>query len=260
MINIDALLPFFPAQVHRNRPFILREYLQYKILEILFDGSFRHKFSFLGGTCLRIVHDNSRFSEDLDFDNFGLSATDFDACATEIRAGLQREGFEVEMRNVHAGAYYCYLKFPNLLFAQNLSGHREEKILICLDTEPQLFDFTPKVHFLQKFGIVSSILVTPPDLLLAQKMNAICNRKRAKGRDFFDVVFLLGNGIRPNYDYLEAKLSVNSPEKLREKILDHCAELNITNLALDVQPFLFHPNEDKKVRNFVPFFEQAKLV
>lgn len=259
MVNIDSLLRFFPEQVHRNRQFILREYLQYKILEIMFGSDFGEKFSFLGGTCLRIVHDNTRFSEDLDFDNFNLSAEDFDQCATVIQKGLQREGFEVEMRNINAGAYHCYLRFPNLLFEQGLSGHRQEKILISLDTEPQGFEFKPDVYFLQKFGIVSSIYTTPPDLLLSQKFNAICNRKRAKGRDFFDVVFLLGMGYKPNYAYLEAKLNLQNPAALRERILEVCSHLDFKALALDVQPFLFDSREDRKVQEFIAFFRQANL-
>lgn len=259
MVNIDSLLRFFPEQVQRNRQFILREYLQYKILEIMFSSDFGLKFSFIGGTCLRIVHNHTRFSEDLDFDNFDLSPEDFDACAAVIQKGLQGEGFEVEMRNVHDGAYHCYLRFPNLLFEQGLSGYRQEKILISLDTEPQGFVFQPEVFFLQKFGIVSSIFVAPPDLLLAQKFNAICNRKKAKGRNFFDVVFLLGMGYRPNYAYLETRLNTPSPATLRERILEVCDRLDFKALALDVQPFLFDPRESRKVENFVAFFKQAIL-
>jgi predicted nucleotidyltransferase component of viral defense system len=225
----------------------------------MFGSDFGEKFSFLGGTCLRIVHDNTRFSEDLDFDNFNLSAEDFDQCAIVIQKGLQREGFEVEMRNINAGAYHCYLRFPNLLFEQGLSGHRQEKILISLDTEPQGFDFKPDVYFLQKFGIVSSIYTTPPDLLLSQKFNAICNRKRAKGRDFFDVVFLLGMGYKPNYAYLEAKLNLQTSTALREQILEVCNHLDFKALALDVQPFLFDSREDRKVQEFIAFFRQANL-
>ena len=61
----EALRPF-----KRN---ILREYLQYKILEIMFASEYATKLSFLGGTALRIVYGNTRFSADVDFDNFRLT-------------------------------------------------------------------------------------------------------------------------------------------------------------------------------------------
>ncbi len=54
-------------------------------------------------------------------------------------------------------------------------------------------------HFiLDKFDVFTQINTTPKELLLAQKFYAVINRKRNKGRDFFDIVFLLGQGLIPN--------------------------------------------------------------
>lgn len=69
MISLKEIQQYYPANLHGFRSFMLREYFQYKILEIVFECKFADKLCFLGGTCLRIVHDNSRFSDDLDFDN-----------------------------------------------------------------------------------------------------------------------------------------------------------------------------------------------
>ena len=69
MLNIREIEKYYPAHLHSFKRFMLREYLQYKILEIIFDGPYADRLIFLGGTCLRIVHGNQRFSEDLDFDN-----------------------------------------------------------------------------------------------------------------------------------------------------------------------------------------------
>lgn len=71
MMNLSEILSFYPPTVQVHRAFVLREYLQCKILEILFESRFAGKFCFLGGTCLRLIHGGQRFSEDLDFDNFG---------------------------------------------------------------------------------------------------------------------------------------------------------------------------------------------
>jgi predicted nucleotidyltransferase component of viral defense system len=46
------------------------------------------KLSFLGGTALRIVHGNSRFSEDIDLDNFGLSWHAFGAMIQTVKQFL----------------------------------------------------------------------------------------------------------------------------------------------------------------------------
>lgn len=72
MLNLEEILQAYPESLRTFKRFLLREYLQYKILEIVFGASkYANQLCFLGGTCLRIVHNTSRFSEDLDFDNFG---------------------------------------------------------------------------------------------------------------------------------------------------------------------------------------------
>lgn len=259
-MSITEIEKYYPDHLKGFKRFIIREYLQYKILQVVFDNStYANKLCFLGGTCLRLVHENTRFSEDLDFDNFNLSEQDFESISSVISKDLEKEGYEIEIRNTFKGAFHCYVRFPELLFKEGLSGHKEEKILIQLDTEPQHFDFEPERHILNKFDVFTEILTTPQDILLAQKFYAILNRKRAKGRDFFDVVFLLGKGIKPNYDYLKLKKDIDSSDPLKEAVLTQCQSLDMTEMAKDVAPFLFQPKDEKKVRLFVEYLRQVGL-
>jgi predicted nucleotidyltransferase component of viral defense system len=259
MLNLAEIEKLYPENLRVFRRFILREYLQHKLLQIIFESNYAKHFAFLGGTCLRIVHGNSRFSEDLDFDNFGITEQDFEGLSLHIQKVLGLEGYEIEMKSVYKGAYHCYIRFPKILHQEGLSGHEGEKILIQLDTESQHFDFQADSYFLNRFDIFTPINVTPPNLLLSQKLYAILNRVRNKGRDFFDVVFLLGMDAKPNYDYLTQKLNISNPEGLREKILTHCSSINMPEMAKDVQPFLFNPNDSRKVLFFDKYFEQVKL-
>jgi hypothetical protein len=98
-------------------------------------------------------------------------------------------GYEVEIRNVKKGAYHCLIRFPEILFEEGLTQHKEEKILIRLDTEAQGFNYKPDKPLLNKFDVFTQINTTPSDILLAQKLYAIINRKTNKGRDFFGIVF-----------------------------------------------------------------------
>ncbi|MBK7407205.1 MAG: nucleotidyl transferase AbiEii/AbiGii toxin family protein [Saprospirales bacterium] len=259
MMSLEQIAQQFPQHLALQKQAMLREYLQCEILEILFESPFATKFSFLGGTCLRLVHGNNRFSEDLDFDNFGLTPKDFDEVAKLIQKGLERKGFHVEVSNVHKGAYRCKIRFPGLLFEQGLSGHQEEKILIQLDTESQQFPFQPQTYIFNRFGLFTRLIVTPPGLLLAQKLYTLVNRPRAKGRDYYDVVFLFSQSLKPNYAYLDAKMSAGTPELLRTAIFDLLERVNLEELAADVQPFLFFPEEDRRVRYFREFWEQVEL-
>lgn len=260
MLNLNEILPFYPEPLRVHREFILREYLQYKILQLIFDvPDYSQKLCFLGGTALRIVHGNERFSEDLDFDNSGLTEDHFDDISEKIKAGLEREGYEVEIKTVYKGAFHCYIRSPKILFNEGLTGHTSEKILIQLDTEPQHYAFMPDRHIINKFDVFTEIRVTPINILLAQKCYAIINRKRSKGRDFFDVVFLLSRGAKPDYGYLDAKLKISDANSLKERMLDKCGRLDMKEMADDVAPFLFRNSDSKKITMFEQYLKQVEL-
>ena len=259
MLSLKEIKPYYPESLHDYERFIIREYLQYKILEIVFESPYENKLAFLGGTCLRIVHNNNRFSEDLDFDNFDLTMKDFNGITNIVKTGLEKLGYEVEMRNVKKGAYHCYVRFPELLYNEGLTQHKEEKILIRLASEANNFHYKPDQPLLNKFDVFTQINTTPKDILLAQKFYAVINRKRNKGRDFFDIVFLLSQGQIPNYEYLDAKLGINSQEELRQQIIEKCAKIDMKEMAQDVSPFLFNKQDDKKILLFPKYIEQAKL-
>jgi predicted nucleotidyltransferase component of viral defense system len=259
MIDLKEIKRFYPNELHQYDRFILKEYLQYKILEIVFSSSYATKLVFIGGTCLRIVHQNHRFSEDLDFDNFGLTPDEFSDLGLVIKKKLELQGFEVEIKNVIKGAFHCNIRFPKLLMQSGLSGYAEEKILIQLDTEAQGFDFQSESYFLNKFDVFTTIKIAPLSLLLAQKFYAVLNRKRNKGRDFYDIVFLLSLGIVPDYNFLELKSGISNSYQLKDEILNHCRMIDMNEMAKDVEPFLFQSSDTKKIIAFEPFLAQQKL-
>ncbi|MBL4653401.1 MAG: nucleotidyl transferase AbiEii/AbiGii toxin family protein [Flavobacteriales bacterium] len=259
MLSLNELKLYYPESLHHYERFIIREYLQYKILEIIFESPYEHKLAFLGGTCLRIVHGSHRFSEDLDFDNFNLSMDDFNGITTIVKTELERLGYEVEIRNVKKGAYHCYIRFPEILFKAGLTNHKEEKILIRLDTKAHNYEYKVDQPLLNKYDVFTQINTTPKDILLSQKFYAVMNRKRNKGRDFFDIVYMLGQGQIPNYDYLKMKIGIDNPSELRTCILDKCIALDMQEMAKDVKPFLFDKKDEKKVLFFAQYMGQVKL-
>ncbi len=56
MLSIEEIKKQYPDDFHKFERGILREYLQYLILEIIFKTDIAKKLSFLGGTCLKIVY------------------------------------------------------------------------------------------------------------------------------------------------------------------------------------------------------------
>lgn len=257
MLDLTAIKKSYPENLQPYEGFILREYLQYKILQIIFDSTFGKGLCFLGGTALRIVHSSTRFSEDLDFDNFGLNEADLDNLVLEIRRKLELEGYRVEIRNVFKGAYRCYLKFPRLLKHLGLSGYEEEKILVQIDTAGQNYNYTFEKYLLNKFDIFTEINVAPQDILLSKKIGAATGRKTLKGRDFFDVVFLFSL-TNPNYAYLNAEEGIGNLAQLKERLLGILNDVDMEELARDVRPFLYYPDEIKRVLLFKEYVKQLK--
>ena len=83
-----------PVDKKRN---ILREYLQCRFLEIFYSLKSSHKLIFIGGTSLRLLYNLDRFSEDLDFDNAGLTASQIGKLVNKAIKQLEREGFDGEL-------------------------------------------------------------------------------------------------------------------------------------------------------------------
>jgi predicted nucleotidyltransferase component of viral defense system len=254
MINLQDIKKNYPYPDGFDRS-ALREYFQYKILDILFKNGLSDKISFLGGTAIKICYDSRRYSEDLDFDNFGLTAADFADMSEVIRRDLTLEGYEVETKNILKTVFRCYIKIPRVLFENKISPLENEKINIQIDTLPHDFDFVSETFLLQKYDVFRNIKVTPKDIILSQKAAAILGRKRAKGRDFYDFVYL--RGITDfNYDYLRMKLNISTAGELKTALLKVCAELDFPALVRDVSPFLINQEEKAYIMDFRQYIEQ----
>lgn len=258
MLNISQIESFYPEHMRHFKRNLLREYLQYKTLEIIFDSKFGDKLSLIGETAIHIVHSSLRFSEDLDFDNLVLKEKDFIELTELLKYKLKLEGYVLEIKNIFKKAYRVYLQISDILFENNLSNYKEEKLTIQIDTEPQKIKYELRKIIINKFDIFLRINVVPLDILLSQKIYAIFNRKRPIGRDFYDIVFLSGK-TRPNFDYLKVKLSIKNAVDLKDKLLQKCGNLDFNQLAKDVIPFLFDAKDAKNILFFVDYIKDHEF-
>lgn len=254
MISLNEIKAHYPNTSGQEKN-VLKEYLQYKILEIIFSQKISSKLSFLGGTAIKICYGSSRFSEDLDFDNFGLSEEEFNDLAEKVKKELSLLGYKIEIKNVFKGAFRCYIRIPKILFDNDLSPLEEEKIVIQLDTVSHNFKYEPEKILLQKFDVYTNISVTPKDILLSQKAETILNRKRAKGRDFYDFSYLMGIADF-NWEYLSYKLGVKNKSDLKKKLLSRLEDINLENLTKDVEPFLLKAKDKERILTFGEYIEQ----
>ncbi len=259
MITLDEIRAGYPPQLHDRTSFLLREYLQYRILQLIYRTEQGRHLVFLGGTCLRLVHGNQRFSEDLDLDNRGVDMDQFRVLADLVKLGLEREGYTVQVEVRSKTAFRCKVRFPGLLFQHGLSGHADQNVLIQFDTEPQHFNYAPSLYRLDKFDVSFSLPCCSASILLAQKCHAILGRPRNKGRDFYDVVFLLGRNTDPDMRYVKERIGVNNIGELAEALLAHCSKLDMAQQAEDVRPFLFDAALAERVTHFPQLIKQHWL-
>ncbi|MFT6484667.1 MAG: putative nucleotidyltransferase component of viral defense system [Neolewinella sp.] len=116
MMEMNKILPFFPEELWREKSYLLREYLQYEILKLVFESKYVSKYTFLGETCLRICYNTNRFSEDLDFDNVGLSKEEFEEIGAIIKRGLELLGYNVAIRFTSLRAHFTVMLSSPLCF------------------------------------------------------------------------------------------------------------------------------------------------
>lgn len=251
----------------------LREVLQEIVLLGLYEAGFFEQAAFYGGTALRILHKLPRFSEDLDF-SLLETKSDFDLQAFQkpLVSTLNAFGFDVSFEikgksndSTIASAFVKGNTIKNLIniqssreVAQRFPREQLIKIKLEVDVNPPLnfetetvFKLTPRPFAIKTFTLSS---------LFAGKMHAIlCTTwgNRPKGRDWYDLVWYLGQAVELDLVHLDARLKqsckyleskeVSIPEvlteaRIKELLFERIETLDVAKAKDDVQPFI----QDKK--------------
>jgi len=240
------------------RTSILREYLQLKTLQYIYGTTYGASLMFMGGTAIHLFTGSPRFSEDLDFDNRGVSASGFRTLAGDVtrRFALEDVVCDVVVKDGHGMT--AVLRFTDMLQRWDLTGHRDSVLRIKVDTQPQDFDVVPDRRILSRLDVFVPVLMTPVPVLLAQKFTALLRRPRTMARDLYDISWLLGQA-KPDFVYLEAKAGIPDAAHLRQVVLDKLATLDIAVLRTDVLPFLPSPGEADRITLFADLIRTAQL-
>jgi hypothetical protein len=165
-------------------------------------------------------------------------------------------GVEVEINFIDKHAFHCDIKFPELLYKQGLYPLLSEKLLIQVDTLDQEVNYESEIFILGKFEVYEPLRITPKSVILSQKLWTITQRKRLKGRDFFDVMFLLQN-TSPDLPFLAQTFGTDDLGVIKSRILDYTANADFDYLADDMRPFLFTPEDASKIKHFRALFDQS---
>lgn len=259
MIEIDQIKGYFPAELRTNTTFqkyMLKEYIQLMILDFLSTSPYIQKVVFIGGTNLRLVKGIDRFSEDFDFDCKNFSQDDFTKMTDDILSFLRRSGLRAETRdkaNDKLKAFRRNLYFPELLFELSLSGYREERFLIKVESQDQKYEYKPHIVNIKRAGFFFPFSVPPDSILCAMKLSALLSRQ--KGRDFYDAMFLLGQ-TEPDYEYLATKRDIHNKEELKEALFNTIENTDLKKKYRDFEHLLFNKANAEKVLRFSEFVKE----
>jgi len=261
MLNLEQIQNYFQPQIINNpahRKYIVKEYIQLKVLNFLSSTKFVKKITFIGGTNLRLVKGIDRFSEDLDFDCKYFSMEDFNEMSQSILIFLQRSGIRVETREKKSDkltAFRSLLYFPELLFELGLSAYREERFLIKIESQNQDFEYIPRIANISGCGFFFSFPVPPDDVICAMKLSALLSR--AKGRDFYDAMFLLSQ-TQPNYDYLSQTQNILNLTELKTKLIGILGKVDLALKSKDFEHLLFEKKNSQKILLFEDFLKELR--
>lgn len=230
---------------------LLKEYLQIVVLDFIYSDPVYSQLVFYGGSCLSHCFGLPRLSEDLDFVdtkkkiNISHLADDLDSYFgknTDLSCRVTVQKFRI------------YLKFP-VLRELDLAKSGESDLLFLKVEIFSEFDFCKKfkTEIIPLFKFNRSILIKTFDLptLMATKIRALFFRQwektdkagktviKVKGRDYFDLMWYLGKGVKPNLDCIE---KINNLANLKAKMLGIVLKADAASIRLDLEGLIDDKN------------------
>lgn len=261
MMKLELIKSFFPTEIRENalfQKYMLKEYIQLLILDFLSITPFIKKIVFIGGTNLRLVKGIDRFSEDLDFDCKDFSKEEFMEMTDAIINFLKRDGLRVEVyerENEKLTAFRKSIYFPELLFELGLTGHKEERFLIKVESEDQLMPYKPVLVNIKGCGFYFPFPAPSDGVLCSMKISAMLSRR--KGRDFYDTMFLLAQ-TQPDYSFLTEKFDIHNLVELKNSVFETLKTIDLNKKKRDFEHLLFNKRNSERILSIREFIQDLK--
>lgn len=257
--NFDQILGFareYNLPLSKKKG-ILREYLQSRTLELIYQEKTSKYIHFVGGTALRLLHNLDRFSEDLDFDVKDRSISDINKLVEKVHHALQSENLLVDLyHNTTEKRDYYELRFSKLLYELNISENKSEKLMIKLDFDYFWKGIVKKVIMFNRYGFLINVVTLPLNQILVQKLFAYLNRKQTLPRDIYDITWLIARNITTDKSFIQKnKLVTNIAADAIKKHYREKEKIGLYKRQL--KPFLIN---EKHVENLAFFPNLLKKI
>lgn len=247
--NFDQILDFaksYGLPLVKKRA-ILREYLQVKILDLLYQERVSAGIFFVGGTSLRLLRGLDRFSEDLDFDLARVTRRETKELVAKIHKRLIQENIAVDLyQNFTPKRAHYELRFRDLLYELKITKNRGEKLMIKFDFETFWQKQNREVILLKRYGFLVNAVTLPLDQILVQKLWAYLKRKQTLPRDAYDLVWLIAQGAKIDKGFTRKNSLPSDLVSQAEKKFSQ-ERKKLQNLKLKLRPFLVDENYVEKL-------------
>ena len=225
----------------------LKECLQLYVLDFIYNSAAYHHLIFYGGTCLRVCFGLNRMSEDVDFET--TRRFDKEQLARDIETHFKKKILYDPLR-VHSpgrGVNRVALRFP-VLRELGLSTHESENLIVKIEVNRTDHDYPTELKTISRDRF--SLVVRHYDLptLMAGKMLACLDRVwersgvKVKGRDYYDLLWYMQKGVRPNGQRLSDSPRKYTVEEAFREIREKVERISPADLLADLRP-LFENTE-----------------
>ena len=258
----ESLINSYDVKSTNEAKLVIREILQNLVLIGLSRANFFNYASFYGGTALRIFYGLNRYSEDLDFtlnnqdSSFSLKPfmkSIIDTCASyglEVTVDIKNKKVNTPIESAFA-KLNTYMTFISAKLDGELTKHihKDERLKVKFEV-----DCSPSLSFNIEnkwitYPEIASINVLDLESLFAGKIHAILCRNyknNVKGRDFYDFIFFINKGVKPNMVYLKDKLVASkvmkedddfSMDVLKKLLLNRFNQVDFSKVEQDAKNF-----------------------
>jgi hypothetical protein len=234
---------------------LAREYLQARILGSLQRAGGMIPLAFQGGTALRFLYDLPRFSEDLDF-----ALVDGRAAGFQLKPFLVAIERELKLDDLAAEVTFnektvvqkASFRFRGLAHSLGLSPHWNQTLTIRFEVDSRPPAGAEIATTIVRRHELLHLQHHDKSSLLAGKLHAILNRPYAKGRDYYDLIWYLGDRRwpEPNLTLLNNALAQTgwsgdplTSSNWRRALVERARGADWKAVRADVAPFLERPVE-----------------
>lgn len=217
---------------------VLREYLQVCFLEKFYQNPNSVHTFFKGGTAIKLLFGSRRYSEDLDFTT-KLDGKSLKQIISRVKTSLEPE-------------------FPNLT-VKELDTFTGYSAKLYLPTEISVQDLTIKLDFSLRESVLEE-MSSPLETLLPSATTAVVEHlsakeiltekiralmKRKKGRDLFDLWYLLSKQTPLDLSFVKKKFAYYQEDFSVKSLVERVGKWRDEEIDSDLRRFL--PVGDRKI-------------